>query len=88
VMELCDRALPLTHSVAVKGNVNSISDAGVAAAMLQAASAGAALNVRINLGTIQDDAFVHDISVKTDSLLSSADQRSNEVQGHIRAALS
>jgi formiminotetrahydrofolate cyclodeaminase len=58
MMELCSKAVGLTRAVAEKGNVNSISDAGVSALMIQAACAGAALNVRINLATLQDKGFV------------------------------
>ena len=88
VLELCDRALTLTHVVATKGNVNSISDAGVAASMLLAAGQGAALNVRINLSTIQDDTFVHDTSVKTEGLIASIQQRTNEILAHVNSTLS
>ncbi|MBM4159618.1 MAG: cyclodeaminase/cyclohydrolase family protein [Ignavibacteria bacterium] len=58
VMELCERALILAKVVAEKGNKNSVSDAGVAALMLQAACAGAGLNVRINLVALKDEVFV------------------------------
>jgi glutamate formiminotransferase/formiminotetrahydrofolate cyclodeaminase len=43
---------------AEKGNINSITDAGVAALALMAAIEGAALNVRINLENIADKKFV------------------------------
>lgn len=87
VMELCERTLPLTQTVAMKGNVNSLSDAGVAASMLYAACTGAALNVRINLSTIQDDTFVHDTSVKTDAIQSAVAQLHTEIQAHIHSTL-
>jgi formiminotetrahydrofolate cyclodeaminase len=87
VMELCERTLPLTQTVATKGNVNSLSDAGVAASMLYAACVGAALNVRINLGTIQDDTFVHDTKVRAEHLLASVAQRHAEIQSHIASSL-
>ena len=87
VLELCDRVLTHTMTVATKGNVNSLSDAGVGASMLLAAGQGAAMNVRINLGTIQDDTFVHDASVKTDGLLASITQRYNEIMEHVNSAL-
>ncbi|NHI82859.1 MAG: glutamate formimidoyltransferase [Candidatus Thorarchaeota archaeon] len=50
----------LSHDLvaAQKGNINSITDAGVAAHALMAAIEGAALNVRINLGNIKDQTFV------------------------------
>jgi formiminotetrahydrofolate cyclodeaminase len=64
VMSLCEQALRLAKTVAVKGNKNSASDAGVSALMLQASCAGASLNVRINLGSLTDRAFVDEVSAK------------------------
>ncbi|HEY5615031.1 MAG TPA: cyclodeaminase/cyclohydrolase family protein [Bacteroidota bacterium] len=87
VMEVCERSLPLTLAVATKGNVNSISDAGVAAAMIRAACISAALNVRINLSTIQDDTFVHDTGLKAENLLASVKQQSTEILEHVNAAI-
>lgn len=64
VMSLCEQSLHLAKTVAAKGNRNSASDAGVSALMLQASCAGAALNVRINLGGLTDTGFVQQISAK------------------------
>jgi methenyltetrahydrofolate cyclohydrolase len=65
VMRHCIDTLALTQEVAAYGNVNSISDAGVSALMLHAASEGAALNVKINLKALSDPEFV---GWKTDEL--------------------
>lgn len=64
VMSLCEQSLHLAATVAAKGNRNSASDAGVSALMLQASCAGAALNIRINLGGISDTLFVHQTSAR------------------------
>ena len=58
VLPLSVRLLELSQVAAEKGNVNSVSDAGVAAEMARAAAGGAALNVQINLGGLKDEAFV------------------------------
>ncbi len=58
VMKLVVDALALARIAAEKGNVNSISDAGVAALMLHTAAESAALNVLINLNSINDTEFV------------------------------
>lgn len=47
--DACVRAVQLAGEVAAVGNVNAVSDAGVAAWLARAAAEGAALNVRINL---------------------------------------
>lgn len=58
VISLSARVLELSQKVAEKGNVNALSDAGVAAEMARAAARGAALNVKINLGGLKDGALV------------------------------
>ena len=60
VMEKALETLALAKEVALKGNVNSVSDAGVSAIAAKAALDGAALNVLINLGSIGDQEFVKD----------------------------
>jgi methenyltetrahydrofolate cyclohydrolase len=50
VVELCD-------PIAQKGNTNSITDVGCAALMARAGLEGAAMNVRINLGSLKDEEF-------------------------------
>jgi formiminotetrahydrofolate cyclodeaminase len=58
LMEFCGEAMKLVKIIAERGNQNSLSDAGVAALMLNAGCEGAALNVFINLNGIQDKVFV------------------------------
>lgn len=55
-------SMELAAVVAEKGNVNSISDAGVAGLMAYAAIEGAGYNVRINLGSLKDKEFVEQLA--------------------------
>jgi glutamate formiminotransferase / formiminotetrahydrofolate cyclodeaminase len=55
--QACLDALRLSLVVAQAGNVNSASDAGVAALMARAGVEGALLNVLINLGSVKDASF-------------------------------
>jgi glutamate formiminotransferase / formiminotetrahydrofolate cyclodeaminase len=50
----CARVAELAAAVAVKGNTNAVSDAGVAALLAEAACRGAAFNVRINVAALED----------------------------------
>jgi glutamate formiminotransferase/formiminotetrahydrofolate cyclodeaminase len=54
VVEKVVELLPLIRTAAEKGNANAITDAGSAAALAQAALSGAGMNVRINLGGLED----------------------------------
>lgn len=59
-MQVCAqslRVLELAVQVAEEGNPSAASDAGVGALLAAAALEGGALNVQINLGSIQDEAF-------------------------------
>jgi formiminotetrahydrofolate cyclodeaminase len=57
-MRECYKALELAKAIAEKGNVNSISDAGVAALTAATGVQSASLNVMINLKFINDEDFV------------------------------
>ena len=79
VTELCGEALALAKIAAEKGNTNSISDAGVSALMLHAACAAAALNVRTNLSSLQDEPFVEETRGKVNRILREVEDLSREV---------
>lgn len=57
VLAACVEVMPLAREMVRCGNPNSVSDAGVAAEMACAGAHGAAMNVLINLGGIQSEAF-------------------------------
>jgi len=69
VAEACVKVMDLCRPVAEKGNVNAVSDAGVAVLMAEAGLRSAALNVLINLAWIKDEAFVAENRAKLDALL-------------------
>ena len=79
VAELCAQVLELARPIAEKGNKNAASDGGVGALMAEAGLRGAAFNVSINLGAIDDPGFVHDHRARVERLLADAEQRKNEI---------
>lgn len=87
VMRICERALVLARAAAQQGNVNSISDAGVASHMLHAACSGAALNVKINLATLQDDRFVKETTEELNRILANAEKQWKDTLHHVESAL-
>lgn len=68
VLERALEAAKLARRVVERGNVNSISDAGVAALAARTAAEGAYLNVRINLPGIEDESFKKEILAKAQEL--------------------
>lgn len=69
VMQLAFETLKLTKRVAELGNVNSVSDSGVAGLLGLSAVEGAYLNVRINLSGIDDESFVKETKETTEKIL-------------------
>ena len=57
VLRKCAELMKLARSVAMEGNKNSLSDAGVAGLTARAAAEGAFYNIMINLPGIQDREF-------------------------------
>lgn len=56
-LEACAELSSIAVTVAERGNPNTVSDAGSAALLADAAGSAAAYNVRINLPGISDEAF-------------------------------
>ncbi len=79
VAEACVKILDLCTPAAEKGNVNAVSDAGVAALMAEAALRSAALNVLINLGAIKDEEFVRRERARLDALLAGKSALKDEI---------
>jgi formiminotetrahydrofolate cyclodeaminase len=72
VMELSLEILRLAFEVALKGNRNCLSDAGVAGLLAAAACRGAAYNVLINLPGLRDAEFASAARARLDETLKEA----------------
>jgi len=79
VAEACVEVMELCQPAAEKGNVNAVSDAGVAVLMAEAGLRSAALNILINLAWIKDEAFVAENRAKLDALLEGKPAMRDEV---------
>ncbi len=64
VGETANTLFALAEAVILRGNPNAVTDGAVAAMNARAAVRGAFLNVKINLGSIKDQAFVEDLKAK------------------------
>jgi methenyltetrahydrofolate cyclohydrolase len=72
VASRCVEVLRLCPTLLEKGNPNALSDAGVAGRMAFAGLQGAAMNVRINLPSIKEGAYVDQARVRVSALLNEA----------------
>ncbi|MBK7787547.1 MAG: glutamate formimidoyltransferase [Saprospiraceae bacterium] len=75
VMKTASEAFDLIDAMVKKGNVNSISDAGVGGLCLKTAIYGAYLNVKINCNGFDDQNYVNEVSQKADEMLAEAIRR-------------
>jgi len=83
-LEISLDAVNLAEKVAKIGNANALSDAGVAAITANAAAKAAYLNVKINMGSIEDEQFKFDILTKAEDLLSRINTIALEVENSVK----
>jgi formiminotetrahydrofolate cyclodeaminase len=74
-LEICRVAVEVCRLAKVAaglGNPQAVTDAGIGAILGEAAVVGAALNVKINLGSIKDEAYVARAAAEIDEILAEA----------------
>jgi len=87
VIETCRLTIPFIETIALKGNQNSLSDAGVSAALLQTASEGAFLNVMINCSSLSNKIIGEELLKKSDVLLDEIKMNSDRIVRNIISKL-
>jgi glutamate formiminotransferase/formiminotetrahydrofolate cyclodeaminase len=87
VAEACVAILDLCPEAAEKGNVNAVSDVGVAALMAEAGLRAAALNVLINLGLVKDEKFVRQTRRQLNALLKGKPRLKEQIYKDVEAKL-
>ena len=83
-LEIALEAVELAAKIAKIGNTNALSDAGVAAITANAAAKSAYLNVKINMGSIEDETFKFDILTKSDELLEKTNNLALQVEKDVK----
>lgn len=73
IMHACLAVLRLLEQAATLGNVNASTDGAVGALLARAGLLGGALNVRVNLGSIDDRAFIDECEQTVAGLQEEAD---------------
>jgi len=80
VLEMSLKALELAKNVALHGNKNSVSDAGVAGLTAQTAAEGAYYNVIINLPNIEDKQFKANLRRRATALKNKSVRMGDEIR--------
>jgi methenyltetrahydrofolate cyclohydrolase len=89
-LEICRHAVEvcrLARTAARLGNPQAVTDAGIGAVLGEAAAVGASLNVEINLGSIEDAAYVEAAASEAAALLAEAADLRTEVLDITRSKL-
>jgi len=84
---LCAQVVKLSSVTAHKGNVNVVSDAGVAVQSAYAGLMSAALNVRVNAKSIKDRDFADGRLAELESLLADAKAKTETTYGVVKDKL-
>jgi len=82
-LRVCASSIEMAAMVAANGNRSAASDVGVAIGLLEAAAAGAAANVTINLDGLKDDAFKWRVSAETSSLSANVATRAADARARL-----
>lgn len=84
-LEIAMDAAEVAQKIAKIGNANALSDAGVAAINANAAAKAAYLNVKINMGAIDDEQFKIDILTKAEELLDRVNNLALAVEADVKS---
>lgn len=87
VLRSCSKIMPLFQTLAVKGNQNSVSDAGVAVSLISTAAEGAFLNVLINCSSLSNQTVAREILKKNEIMLAEVKNLSSTIISDIKKKL-
>jgi methenyltetrahydrofolate cyclohydrolase len=89
-LEIAKKAVRLYDCILLAaryGNINAISDAGVASLLLQTAVEGAVLNVKINLASIGDDSLKGSIAAECARLIEEGNKKKSEIMDIVNSKI-
>ena len=79
VMLTSYQSMEVMQAMAETGNPNSVTDAGVGALAARSAVLGAALNVRVNAGGLNDKDYVDKMLLEVNELVEKTIEKENEI---------
>lgn len=79
VMKTCYQSMEVMYAMVQTGNPNSVTDAGVGALAARSAVLGAALNVRVNAGGLNDKEYVDNMLREVNELVEKTIEKEKEI---------
>lgn len=89
-LEMAERAVNVYDYIniaAAFGNRNAVSDAGVAALMLQSSIESAILNVNINLASIKDEQYRIEISKRCENIIEIGEKKKKAIMDIVNSSI-
>ncbi len=87
VARLASESMDIARQMAMKGNPNSITDAGVGAMAIRTGVKGAILNARVNLQDLKDEKFASEVEKECAMLSSAIDASETEILEQVEKVL-
>lgn len=87
IVVLSGKAISLLGEILANGNQNAITDIGVGTMLLMVGLEGGILNVKVNLSSIKDTAYVEKITKEIYDIKAVAEKEKERIMGIVNAAL-
>ena len=87
IVVLSGKAISLLGEILANGNQNAITDIGVGTMLLMVGLEGGILNVKVNLSSIKDTAYVEKINKEISEIKATAEKEKERIMGIVNAAL-
>ena len=87
VIENCKKVIPHIETISIKGNQNSVSDAGVGLSLLSTAAEGALLNVIINCTSLTNKTHGQELMKKSEIIYEEIKSKSIQLISNIKSKL-
>ena len=87
IVVLSGKAISLLGEILANGNQNAITDIGVGTMLLMVGLEGGILNVKVNLSSIKDTAYVEKINKEISEIKAVAEKEKERIMGIVNSAL-
>ena len=87
IVVLSGKAISLLGEILANGNQNAITDIGVGTMLLMVGLEGGILNVKVNLSSIKDTAYVEKINKEISEIKAVAEKEKERIMGIVNATL-